>query len=86
MAVGWGRESAYGDAPRIHRCGAFDALFSPIHRASARLLAAARCLGDAAIHGHVGQFEADDAIIGLKHQFAQCVHHPQSNPLVAPTA
>jgi hypothetical protein len=32
-AVSRGRESAYGDAPRIHRCGAFDALFSPIHRA-----------------------------------------------------
>ena len=56
-APGWGLKAAtsrggwrglsdapYGDALRIYRCRAFDALFSPIHRAFARLLAAARGL------------------------------------------
>jgi hypothetical protein len=33
---------------------------------------------------HVGQFEADDPIVDLKHQFAQCVHHPKLGPLLAP--
>ncbi len=50
-------------APPIHRCGAFDALFSSNHWTSARLLPTARGLGSAAIHGQVGHFEPDDPIV-----------------------
>ena len=72
------------DALGVHRHRAFEALLSPIHRASARLLSSARGLGDAAVHGHIEKIEADGPIVGFARHLLQVVHHPDFYPLVAP--
>jgi len=59
VAVGGGADASYGDAPPIHRRGALDALFAPIHRAFASLLAATRSFCNAAIHSHLSQLKAN---------------------------
>jgi hypothetical protein len=83
---GRGGEGAQRDAVRVHGRRAFDAQFAPIDRASARLLATARGLGYAPVHGHIGRFDADEAIVGFQRYFAQSVHRPDLDPLVAPLA
>jgi hypothetical protein len=50
------------------------------------LLASARGLGGAPVHGYVGQIEADVSVVGFEHYFAQSVHRPDLDPLVAPVA
>ena len=56
VAIGrCGYYSAERDTVSVYDRGAFDALLSPIYRASCRPLATTRSLGDAAIDGYLGE-------------------------------
>src|SRR5215207_4924262 len=44
------------------------------------------CLGDAAVHGYIGKLKADVSVVGFEHYFAQRVHRPKLDPLVASVA
>src|SRR5215207_9173556 len=63
---------------------AFRAPLSAVHRAPARLLAAARRFGDATINGHVREFQADEAVVSRQRHLPQGIHQPELDPLVAP--
>jgi hypothetical protein len=52
----------------------------------ARDLAAARCLGDAAVHGQVLQLQPEQLVAGAKHRTAQVLGHAGADPLVAAAA
>src|SRR3712207_631622 len=82
MAVGRGDDEPEGDAANIHDLRAFDALFTSIYRTPTRHLAAARSLGDAAVNGQVGQFEAEEAIVSFQSHLPKVIHHPGFDPLV----
>jgi hypothetical protein len=83
VAVGRCAYASYGDALPIHRRRAFGALLSPIHRAFAGLLPPTRGLCDASIHGHVGQLQADVAVVGFECSLPQRLDHPARYPLLA---
>jgi hypothetical protein len=59
------------------------ALLAAVDRATAGDLAAARCLGDAAVDGQVLQLQAEQPVVGGQHGQAQLLGHPQGDPLVA---
>jgi hypothetical protein len=82
VAIGWGAEAPYGDALSAYGRGAFGALFAPVHRAPARLLAAARSLGDAAVYRHLRKLKADVSVVGFEHYRPQGVDHPSLYPLL----
>ena len=48
---------------------------SPIHRASARVLAATRSLCDAAVHRDIGELKANGLVVGFERHTLQSVHH-----------
>jgi hypothetical protein len=52
----------------------------------ARDLAAARCLGDAAVHGQVPQLQPEQLVAGAKHRTAQVLGHAGADSLVAAAA
>src|ERR687893_253938 len=83
MAVCRGGGSSRWDALGVDDPRALDAPLSPIYGTSARLLAPAGSLGDAPIHGHVGQIETDHPIVGVQHHPPEPLHHPGVYPLVA---
>jgi hypothetical protein len=55
---------------------------SPVHRAAPGALTAAGCLGGAAVHGHVGQLQADHLLVGVECGQPKPVEDPQGDPLV----
>jgi hypothetical protein len=57
--------------------------FSAVDRARTRLLSAAGSLADAAIHRHIRELEADEAVVGLQTDPPESIHHSQLYPLVA---
>ena len=84
MAVCRGSDDPERYALGVHDHGAFDAPLPAVHRASARLLATAGGLGDAAVDGHLGEFEADDPIVRSERHLFEQVHRAGLYPLVAP--
>jgi hypothetical protein len=54
-----------GTAVRVSQRGAFHALCTPVNRACAGNLAAAGGFGGPPVDCHVGQFQADDAVVAL---------------------
>src|SRR5918995_5538179 len=84
VAVGPCRDHPERDTPRIHHRRAFDAPLAAVHRAPARLPAATRSFGDAPIDAHIGQFEADNPIVGGESDPFQSVHQTHLDPFVAP--
>src|SRR4029450_6882637 len=52
---------------------------APVARAEARV-------GDAAIHGELLQFKAEQPVIGGQHRMAQLLGHPGTDPLVPAAA
>src|SRR5215207_10914001 len=85
VMIGRGDYGPKWDASRVHHRRAFDAPFCPIHRASSRFLAAARGLGEAAVHRQVGQLEADETIVSFEGDLPEPLHQTILDPLVAPT-
>ena len=69
-----------------HHRGALDPPFSPVHRATARLLPAAGSLRHAAVHRQVCQPEAYEAVVGVECDAPEPLHHPELDPLVSPAA
>jgi len=57
--------------------------FAPIYRASSGLLCSARGLGYAAVHGHLRELQADEAVVGLEADLPESLHQPELDPLVA---
>src|SRR5215204_2401726 len=84
MAVSRSDDNPEGDAASVHGHRALDARFSSIHWTPTRFLATARRFGDAAIHGQVGQFEADKAIVSFERYLPKVIHYSGFNPLVTP--
>jgi hypothetical protein len=64
----------------------FRPLLAAIHRTGAGGLAAAGCLGGAAVHGQVVQVKAEQAVIGGQHGQAQLLGQAQGDPLIAAAA
>jgi hypothetical protein len=64
----------------------FQPLLATIHRTGPGNLAAAGRLGDAAVHGQVLQFQAEQSVVGAKQRQAQLLSHPGADPLVAAAA
>src|SRR5215203_4137288 len=86
VAIGWGAETPYGDALSVYGRGALGALFAPVHRAPACLLAAARSFGCVAVYRHLRKLEADVSVVGFEHYRPQGVDHTSLYPLVAALA
>src|SRR5215212_2196818 len=86
MTIGRGTESSEWDALRIDYHRAFDAYLPPIYRTSARFLATARSLGNAAVHCQIAQVEADGSIVGFLDDLFECVHRPGFYPFIASAA
>jgi hypothetical protein len=84
VAVGGVGHCSYGDARSVHRRGAFDAPFAPVHRASARHFPSTRGFGYAAVHGHLRKVQANESVVSFEYCFPQRVEHSQFDPLVAP--
>ncbi len=82
-SLGRSGDASYVDTASVHRRGAFDALFAPIHRAFTCLLSSARDLRDAPIHGNVGQLQTDEAVVGFECHFPQRLDYPAGYPLGA---
>src|SRR5215217_6844136 len=74
-----------GDARSVHRRGAFDASFAPVHRAFPGFLASARGLSDAPVDGHVAQLQPDETIVGIEGDVPEPFHQPQLYPLITPS-
>src|SRR5215217_4485440 len=83
MVIGRTSDTSYGDTLCVNRCGAFDALLCSIHRASSGLLATARGLCDAAVHGHFRKLKAYVAVVSFEHHFAQFLDPAGYDPVVA---
>jgi hypothetical protein len=66
VTISRGLNDSKKDTVSVHHRRAFDAYLAAIHRTFARLFASTRSLSDAPIDGHIGQFEADEAIVVLK--------------------
>jgi hypothetical protein len=45
----------------------------------------ARSLGEAAVHGHLREFQADEVIIGLQADLPESLHHSKLDPRDAPS-
>src|SRR5829696_7294251 len=60
--------------PRFPRSTGLLPAFSPPQRG----------LGDAAVHGHLRELQADEAIIGLQANLPEPLHNPQLYPLIPP--
>src|SRR3954447_19696142 len=84
VTVGRGDDATERDAFCVHHRRAFDASFSPIHRASSRFLPTARSLYDAPVHRQISQFEADEMIVGIEGDLPEILHQSQFDPLIAP--
>jgi hypothetical protein len=74
--VGQGRHRDQRDPARLGGDRAFQPLLAAVHRTGPGSLAAAGRLGDAAIHGQVLQFQAEQPVIGGQHRMAQLLGHP----------
>jgi hypothetical protein len=85
-AVGPSRHHTHRDAACLGHRGTLQPLFPTVHRAGPGDLAAAGCLGDAAVHGQVRQLQAEQPVIGAKHRTAQLLGHPEGDPLVPAAA
>jgi hypothetical protein len=85
VAVGRGGNGAQRDARSVHRRGAFDASFAPVHRAFPGFLASARGLGDAPVDGYVAQLQPDETIVGIERDIPEPLHQPQLYPLITPS-
>jgi len=60
-----------GDALGVNHRRALEALLAAIHRAFARLLPSARGFRDAALDGHLGEFETDGPLVGFARRLLQ---------------
>ncbi len=61
---GWpGSDRCEGEPTGVYDRGAFHALLSSIYRTSTGSLTAAGDFGGAAIHGHIGEFQADEVTV-----------------------
>ena len=74
------------NAGAVGQLGAFQAAFAPVDRAAPGALPAARGLGGAAVHGQVGQVQADHLVVGVQARQPQPIPHAQPNPLIAAPA
>jgi hypothetical protein len=83
VTIGRGAHGSERDAIGIDGHRAFDASLPTIYQASARPFAAARSLGDAAVHGYIRKLKADGSIVGVLDDLFECVHRPGFYPLIA---
>jgi hypothetical protein len=83
--VGRGDYGPQRDAFCLHHHRAFDASFSPIHRASSRFLSTARSFGYAPVHRQIGQLQPDETVVSFEHDLPEGFHQPEADPLVAPS-
>jgi hypothetical protein len=60
-------------------------LLAPIHWARPGYLAAAGCLGDAAVHRQLLQLQSEQPLVAGKHYQPQPLGKPQGDPLIAAT-
>lgn len=86
MAVGRRDHATQRDTGTVGEQGALGALLAPVYRGLARRLAATGRLDQAAIHGHIAQLRADDAVVAFQTQLLQTFEDPGSDPLVAAPA
>jgi hypothetical protein len=84
--VGRGRQRRQRDAGRLDRDRALEALLAAVHGAGSGDLAAAGCLGGAAVHRQLLQLQAEQLVIGAQHQQAQLLGDPGGDPFVAAAA
>jgi hypothetical protein len=83
VVVGWGRQGGQRDAARLNGDRTLEPLFAAVDRAGPGDLAAAGCLGGAAVDRQVLQLQAEQLVIGTQHQQAQLLGKAQGDPLVA---
>src|SRR3954449_4324001 len=88
MVAGVGRRGQRGERHpgAIGELGALEPELGPVHRAAPGALTAARRLGQAPVHRHVGQVQADQPLVGGQHRGAQRLEQPGGDPLVPPPA
>src|SRR5829696_5571695 len=43
------------------------------------------CLGDAAVHGHLREFQADEVVVGVEADLPESLHHSKLDPLIPPS-
>ena len=79
-----GSDGSEWDAAGIYNSRAFEALFTPTHRALTCPLATTRCFGDTAVHSYIGQLQTDNSIISFEYHLLERGHNPGIDPLVAP--
>jgi hypothetical protein len=72
------------DAGLLGSHRAFQAAFAPVHRRRARTLPAARSLGDAPIHRHITQLQADELVIGAQRQGVHLLRDAPFRPVLQP--
>jgi hypothetical protein len=86
VVVGPGRHHAQREAARLDDHRALQPLLATVDRARAGGLAAAGCLGGAAVHRQLLPFQAEHAVIGGQDQQAQPLGDPGADPLVPAAA
>jgi hypothetical protein len=86
VLVGRGRQGSQWDAGRLDRDRALEALLAAVHWAGPGGLAAAGCLGGAAVHRQLLQFQTEQLVIGSQHLQAESFGHPGADPLVPAAA
>jgi len=85
-AVGRRGDDAKRDAVALHHQGSLATALAAVDRAWAGNLAAARRLGDAAVHDQVVKLQADEAVIGGYSQPVELVGHAGGDPLITAVA
>jgi hypothetical protein len=87
VAVGRRGDNAKRDAVALHHQRPLAAPLAAVDRAWAGdLAAAARRLGDAAVHGQVVKLQADEAVIGGHSQPVELLGHAGGDPLITAAA
>lgn len=82
VAVGGRGPDRERDAPGVYGHRAFNAPLAAIHRATARLQAAARRLRDAAVLRRLPELRTHEPVVGFPDDLLQCIYRTEIYPLV----